>query len=516
MACEQRKIKVFMFPWLAHGHISPFLELAMTLSSRNFMVYLCSTVVNLSCINRRLTEKDANSIQLVELHVPTLPGLPPNCHTTKNLPPHLMPTLKKAFDWSSHNFSKMLKTLKPDLLIYDTIQPWAPIIASKHDIPAVVFISTSATMTSYMFDRYHNPGTDFPFPEIYLNDYEDDKFIHLIQSSENFYKKKNRFFETLKESSSIILIKSSREIEGKYIDHLSLLAEKKIVPVGPLVQASVNDDEHLHITDWLETLKESASIILIKSSREIEGKYIDHLSLLAEKKIVPVGPLVQASVNDDEHLHITDWLNKKDRGSTVFVSFGSEYFLTKVEMEEMAHGLELSNVNFIWVVRFPVGQKTRVEEALPKGFLERVGGRGLIIQGWAPQVKILENPNVGGFVSHCGWSSVMEAIKFGVPIISVPMHLDQPINARLLSEIGVGVEIMRDENGKILREDVAKVIKQVVMEKSGETVKKKERELSDEIRMREEEVVDGVVEELVELCKKRKKRQLNGLSAIVA
>ncbi|KAF5940452.1 hypothetical protein HYC85_021619 [Camellia sinensis] len=451
MACEQRKIKVFMFPWLAHGHISPFLELAKTLSSRNFMVYLCSTAVNLSCIKRRLTEKDANSIQLVELHVPTLPSLPPNCHTTKNLPPHLMPTLKKAFDWSRHNFSKMLKTLKPDLLIYDTIQPWAPIIASKHDIPAVVFISTSATMTSYMFHHYDNPGTDFPFPEIHLNAYEEDKFIHLIQSSENYYKEKNRFFETLKESSSIILIKSSREIEGKYIDHLSLLAEKKIVPVGPLVQASVNDDEHLHITEWL---------------------------------------------------------NKKDRGSTVFVSFGSEYFLTKVEMEEMAHGLELSNVNFIWVVRFPVGQKTRVEEALPKGFLERVGGRGLVIQGWAPQVKILEHPNVGGFVSHCGWSSVMEGIKFGVPIISVPMHLDQPINARLLSEIGVGVEIMRDDNGKILREEVAKVIKQVVMEKSGEAVKKKERELSDEIRMREEEVVDGVVEELVKLCKKR---QLNVL-----
>ncbi|KAL7196123.1 hypothetical protein ACSBR1_036191 [Camellia fascicularis] len=452
MACEQRKIKVFMFPWLAHGHISPFLELAKTLSNRNFMVYLCSTAVNLSCIKRRLTEKDANSIQLVELHVPTLPGLPPNCHTTKNLPPHLMPTLKKAFDWSSHNFSKMLKTLKPDLLIYDTIQPWAPIIASKHDIPAVVFVSTSATMTSYMFDRYNNPGMDFPFPEIHLNDYEDDKFIHLIQSSENYYKEKNRFFETL---------------------------------------------------------KKSLSIILIKSSREIEGKYIDHLSLLAGKKIVPVGPLVQASINDDEHLHITEWLNKKDRGSTVFVSFGSEYFLTKVEMEEMAHGLELSNVNFIWVVRFPVGQKTRVEEALPKGFLERVGGRGLVIQGWAPQVKILEHPNVGGFVSHCGWSSVMEGIKFGVPIISVPMHLDQPINARLLSEIGVGVEIMRDENGKILREEVAKVIKQVVMEKSGEAAKKKERELSDEIRMREEEVVDGVVEELVKLCKKRKKRRGN-------
>ncbi|GMP25029.1 hypothetical protein CsSME_00002084 [Camellia sinensis var. sinensis] len=60
---------------------------------------------------------------------------------------------------------------------------------------------------------------------------------------------------------------------------------------------------------------------------------------------------------------------------SVFVSFGSEYFMSKEEIEEIAHGLQLSKVNFRWVVRFPMGEKVELEEALPKGFIERVGER---------------------------------------------------------------------------------------------------------------------------------------------
>ncbi|KAM2967864.1 hypothetical protein FF1_028077 [Malus domestica] len=71
--------------------------------------------------------------------------------------------------------------------------------------------------------------------------------------------------------------------------------------------------------------------------------------------------------------------------SVVYISFGSEYFLSKEEIEEIAHGLELSKVSFIWVVRFPKEEKvTRAKEVLPKGFVERVGERGMIVEGWAP------------------------------------------------------------------------------------------------------------------------------------
>jgi UDP:flavonoid glycosyltransferase YjiC (YdhE family) len=126
-----------------------------------------------------------------------------------------------------------------------------------------------------------------------------------------------------------------------------------------------------------------------------------------------------------------------------------------------------------------------------------------VLEGWAPQTKILEHPSIGGFVSHCGWSSVMESMKFGVPIIAVPVHLDQPLNARLVEEVGVGVEVKRDMNGKLEREKVAKVIREVVVEKAGEGVRRKAKELKEKIREKGEEDIDGVVQELAKLCRRK-------------
>ncbi|KAK2643567.1 hypothetical protein Ddye_025330 [Dipteronia dyeriana] len=97
-----------------------------------------------------------------------------------------------------------------------------------------------------------------------------------------------------------------------------------------------------------------------------------------------------------------DWLSKKEPSSVVYVSFGSEYSPTEEEMKEMAHGLELSQVSFIWIVRFGNGDKSTVDEALPEGFQDRVGVRGLTVEGWVPQAEILRHPSIGGFVSHCG------------------------------------------------------------------------------------------------------------------
>ncbi|GMP70803.1 hypothetical protein CsSME_00029501 [Camellia sinensis var. sinensis] len=169
MEAKQSTISIFMFPWLAHGHISPYLELAKKLSTRNFKIYLCSTPVNLTSIKRKLSEKYSNSIQLIELHVPPLPNLPPPYHTTKDIPPHLLPTLKKAFDSAEPNFSLLLKTHKPDLLIYDFLQPWAPVVAAEYGIPAVDFITCNATMTAFMHHLYKDPLITFPFPSIYLH-----------------------------------------------------------------------------------------------------------------------------------------------------------------------------------------------------------------------------------------------------------------------------------------------------------------------------------------------------------
>ena len=116
-------IRVLMLPWLAHGHISPFLELAKSLSNRNFQIYQCSTPINLISIKQNLTQNTSTSIKLVEISLPMLHDLPPHHHTTNDLPPHLMPTLKRAFDMSQPSFSNILDTIKPDLVIYDFVQP---------------------------------------------------------------------------------------------------------------------------------------------------------------------------------------------------------------------------------------------------------------------------------------------------------------------------------------------------------------------------------------------------------
>ncbi|XP_010658726.1 UDP-glucosyltransferase 29 isoform X2 [Vitis vinifera] len=413
---RQSRIKVLVLPWLAHGHISPFLELSKQLMKQKFYIYFCSSPVNLSRIKGKLTGNYSHSIQLVELHLPSLPELPPHYHTTNGLPPHLMPTLKMALDMASPSFTNILKTLSPDLLIYDFIQPWAPAAAASLGIPSVQFLSNGAAATAFM--------------------------IHFVKKPD-----KEKARQCLEQSSNVILIRSFKEIEERFIDFLSNLNAKTVVPVGPLLQDQLDEED-------------------------------------AETEMV-------------------EWLSKKDPASSVFVSFGSEYFLSKEELEEVAYGLELSKVNFIWVVRFPMGDKTRVEEALPEGFLSRVGDKGMVVEGWAPQKKILRHSSIGGFVSHCGWGSVMESMNFGVPIVAMPMHLDQPFNAKLVEAHGVGIEVKRDENGKLQREEIAKVIKEVVVKKCGEIVRQKAREFSENMSKKGDEEIVGVVEKLVQLCGKR-------------
>ncbi|XP_074343088.1 UDP-glucosyltransferase 29-like [Apium graveolens] len=438
---ESNKLTVLMFPWLAHGHASPFLELGKKLQARNFDVHLCSTAANLSSIKKRMGE--GSGIQLVQIDLPNLPNLPSHYHTTNGLPPHLMDTLKCAYDMAKPAFSKILQTVKPDLVIYDFLRPWPAEAASDLDIPAVQFIATSATMTSFMLHAFKYPGKEYPYPEIFYRDTENAQVSGLGECPE--------------------------------------------------------------LRKAIESLKKSDKVILIKGIKEMEEEFSEYLSELSDKRIVHVGPLVQDSTSKDENPDIMKWLNKKKSCSTIFVSFGSEYFLSKEDFDEIAHGLMLSNVNFIWVVRFPVGEIIRLEDKLPSGFLKKVGERGMIVEGWAPQAKILGHSSIGGFVSHCGWNSVTESMHSGVPIIAMGMHLDQPLHAKLVHKFGTGIEVLRDENGRFKREKIASVIKQVVANRDGRSVRDKAKNLGDSIRKKGDEEMDQVAKELMQLILSRKR-----------
>ncbi|XP_027102594.1 beta-D-glucosyl crocetin beta-1,6-glucosyltransferase-like [Coffea arabica] len=227
----------------------------------------------------------------------------------------------------------------------------------------------------------------------------------------------------------------------------------------------------------------------------MEGKYLDHIAGLTNMQTLPVGPLIPtgpiaAAELGEEDIELMNWLGQKDVNSAVFTSFGTMYFPSEEEIKEIAHGLDLSNVNFIWALRSPDGDESRLEEILPTGFLERVRGRGRIVQGWATQAMILGHSSIGGFLSHCGWISLTEGIEFGVPIIAMPMNLEQPLNGRVLVENGVAVEVMRDENGRLKGEEIAKMINHVVIGGAGETMRQKIKDLRKKIKSSEEDNLD--------------------------
>ena len=127
-----------------------------------------------------------------------------------------------------------------------------------------------------------------------------------------------------------------------------------------------------------------------------------------------------------------------------------------------------SNAISIWVV------KTRDDSIITR-FEARVSGRGLVWVHWAPQKRILAHPSVGGFLTHCGWSSVIEALGFGQVLILFPRaSSDLGLVVRLISDKQFGLEIPRDErDGSFTINLVSESIKRVMVEEEGEELRKK-------------------------------------------
>jgi UDP:flavonoid glycosyltransferase YjiC (YdhE family) len=136
------------------------------------------------------------------------------------------------------------------------------------------------------------------------------------------------------------------------------------------------------------------------------------------------------------------WLNEQPNGSVVYVSFGSRTAMLRDQSREIGNGLIKSGCRFLWVVKDKKVDKEE-EEVLDKvvgrELMEHMKGKGLVVKNWVDQGEILGHKAMGGFVSHCGWNSVIEAAWHGVPILGWPQHGDQKINAEVVEMSGLGM-----------------------------------------------------------------------------
>jgi hypothetical protein len=197
-----------------------------------------------------------------------------------------------------------------------------------------------------------------------------------------------------------------------------------------------------------------------------------------------IGPVMSSSNQDRDEHECLKWLNSQPSQSVVFLCFGSMGSFSAKQLKEMAVGLENSGQRFLWVVRNPPLDKEKdpnLDELLPKGFLERTKDRGFVVKQWAPQVAVLSHDSVGGFVTHCGWNSVLEAVWCGVPMIGWPLYAEQRLNkVVLVEETKVGLGLNELENGFVSAAELEKRVGELMDSEVGKELRERVMVLRDE------------------------------------
>ncbi|KAF3437745.1 hypothetical protein FNV43_RR20501 [Rhamnella rubrinervis] len=213
-----------------------------------------------------------------------------------------------------------------------------------------------------------------------------------------------------------------------------------------------------------------------------------------------VGPLIasnekeegKANIATDQEEDYMSWLDKQPSGSVVFLCFGRMGTLSEKQVREIAIGLENSGKRFLWVLKKPSDDKSKMTQqmynfdldlasVLPDGFTERTRGLGAVVKSQVPQMEVLKKESVGGFVTHCGWNSVLEAVVTGVPMIAWPLHAEQHVNRNALVEdmkIAIPVE-QREEDEFVTATELEARVRELMESEKGRELRERSRKMKD-------------------------------------
>jgi glucuronosyltransferase len=161
-----------------------------------------------------------------------------------------------------------------------------------------------------------------------------------------------------------------------------------------------------------------------------------------------------AGMNDWPHPQLDDetvaFLQSAGEAGVIVISFGS--IMNTIEQEK---AVMIANA----MSRLP--QKVIWRHKGDKKELER---KNIRLVDWFFQTSLLEHPQIRLFITHCGDHSTIETAIHGVPVIAMPVYLDQFENAiRLTDKAGMGVIV---EYGTATEEKVYTAVKDVLKNKT--------------------------------------------------
>ncbi|CAD6191762.1 unnamed protein product [Caenorhabditis auriculariae] len=130
-------------------------------------------------------------------------------------------------------------------------------------------------------------------------------------------------------------------------------------------------------------------------------------------------------------------LDLSSRGTVIF-SFGTQVPTTRIPLEIRRNFVrafrKFPDVTFLWKYDRMDDDFQLFENATNVHKLE-----------WLPQTTLLQDKRVIGFISHAGQNSYVETAAAGIPIIAIPLIVDQFYNARNAVDKGIGILIDKEE-----------------------------------------------------------------------
>ncbi|KAM5549395.1 scopoletin glucosyltransferase-like [Rosa sericea] len=450
---------IFFLPYLSHGHIIPVIDMAKLFASKGIKTTIVSTPHNLSLFSKAIERSKLSGFEIGVLAIkfPAVEvGLPEGCESAHMVKKYEdLQKFLKATAMLEQPLEQLIKQHRPNCLVADIYFPWTTGVAARFGIPRLVFHGTSFISQSVSHHLMKMDLTKVSDSEPLVIPNLPHEFKIPGNQIPDFMKQESelkRFGQSAAESerrSFGVIVNSFYEIEPAYADHYRNVLGIKAWHIGPTFLCHKEIEE--------------------KAQRGLENSIGGH--------------------------ECQKWLDSKKPNSVIYVSFGSVVKFDDAQLMEIALGLEASGQQFIWVVKKDEKNDHESDKDwLPEGFEKRAEGRGLVIRGWAPQVQILEHVSVGGFVTHCGWNSTLEAVSAGVPMVTWPAFADQFHNEKLVTQIlGIGVGIgvsnwARFGGERVKSEAIEKVVKQIMVGEEAEGMRSRAKKLGEVART---SVVEG-------------------------
>ncbi|XP_044473029.1 UDP-glycosyltransferase 86A1 isoform X2 [Mangifera indica] len=420
---DQNNPHILMIPYPLQGHVIPFVHLAIKLASNGFAI----TFINTLFIHHQITRahshdgthdifSQARKSGLDIRYTTVSDGFPLGFDRSLNHD-QFMEGLLHVLPAHIDQLVRDIVEMNPEVscFVSDTFFVWSSMIANKYNLVNISFWTEPALV----FTLYYH--------------------MDLLRIHGHF---------------------DSAAIEPKDLMSYLQAADTKTV-VHRIIYKAFEDVRKV-------------DFIICNTVQELESETIS--ALQKKHPVFAIGPIFPSGFTKSivatslwSESECTQWLNTKPHSSVLYVSFGSYAHASKEDMQEIALGLLVSEVNFIWVLRPDIVSSDETQ-FLPVDFEENIKGRGLIVP-WCCQIDVISHPAIGGFLTHCGWNSILESIWCNIPLLCFPLLTDQFTNRKLVvDDWKIGINLC--DNKPITGENVRENIHRLMSGKSSEEWRK--------------------------------------------